>query len=103
MSGFNYAKYLHHYADKLIMSQDRDNLHDAAAYIEDLANAEKQRKGIAGINPSIMATRYRVNWRGKLILQVRIAYVDRDAHSSWDCLIWRDAKVTDLPPSLRAE
>lgn len=47
-------------------------------------------------------TRYRTNWRGKLILQVEYSQNHtRDLNGSgyfddWDTLHWRDAKATDL-------
>lgn len=47
-------------------------------------------------------TRYRSNWRGKLILQIEYSlHHVRDLNGTgyydeWDTLHWRDAKATDL-------
>lgn len=41
-----------------------------------------------------MKTRYRVNWRGQLILQVQRTVWD--TLTMMDTKVWRDAKVQDL-------
>lgn len=44
-----------------------------------------------------MKTRYRVNWRGKLILQVQYEYNKYSYFGDiYSCKAWRDATVEDV-------
>jgi hypothetical protein len=49
-------------------------------------------------------TRYRTNWRGKLILQVQELFNNADPRDPGDCgqtyLRWRDATLADICPEI---
>jgi hypothetical protein len=49
--------------------------------------------------------RFRTDWRGRLILQIRawVKIEDEDTFHTREVQYWRDAKVTDGVPSIKGE